>query len=165
MRPETRWCGVCPGTRRRAGTTLVELVVAIVVVAIALGGTLHVFGASFAGSADALVAEQGTAIARAYLEEILTKDFAGPSPACPPPEPSRSLYDTVCDYQGLDDAGVRDQQGAAVPGLGAYRVRVAVDGAVALAGLTGPDEVVRVDVRVTRGSALDLTLSGYRTSR
>lgn len=144
-----------------AGVTLVELVVAVVVVSLAAAGTLQVFGASVLGSADALATEQGTAVARAYLEEILAKDFA--APPCPPPEPSRALYDTVCDYQAVDDAGARDQLGAAIPGLGAYRVRVAVDGGVALGGLAGPAEVVRVDVRVTRGSAVDLTLSGYRT--
>lgn len=162
MPPEGRCARARTRGRRACGATLIELVVALVVVGIALAGTLQVFGASVRAGADSLVTEQGAAVARAYLEEILAKDFA--APPCPPPEPSRALYDTVCDYQGLDDAGARDQQEAVLPGLGAYRVRVTVDGAAVLGGLS-PSDVVRVDVRVTLGSVLDTTLSGYRTIR
>jgi MSHA pilin protein MshD len=138
----------------------VELVVTIVVVAIALAGTLQVAGAALRRSADPVLAEQAGAVARAYLEEILAKSFT--APPCPAPAATRALYDTVCDYDGLDDQGARDQLGAPVAGLEAFRVRVALDPAASLGGLTGPDDVVRVDVRVTHGSSVDLTLSGYR---
>lgn len=161
-------CDRAPGERRERrglrrsgrGVTLVELVVAIVAVAIAVTGTLQALGATLRHSADPMLMEQAGAVARAYLEEILAKSFA--APPCPPPEASRALYDTVCDYDGLDDAGARDQLGAALPGLEAFRVRVALDPAATLGGLVGPDQVVRVDVRATHGTSVDLTLSAYR---
>lgn len=148
--------------QRGRGVTLVELVVTIVVVAIALTGTLQVLGAAMRHSADPMLVAQGGAVGRAYLEEILAKAFA--APPCPPPEASRALYDTVCDYDGLDDAGARDQLDAALPGLEAFRVRVDLDPAATLGGLSGPDDVVRVDVRVTHGTSVDLTLSAYRAA-
>jgi MSHA pilin protein MshD len=85
--------------------------------------------------------------------------------ACPAPEASRDLFDNVCDYNGLDDSGARDQFGAAIAGLSPYRVRVTVDSASAVLGaLTGPANVERVDIRVTHPLPLDITLTGYRTS-
>lgn len=158
-----------PKRRRSAGISLVELVVAIVVVSIALGGTLLVMNQTTRHSADPMIQIQAVAIAEAYLEEILLLSFIDPDldplmgPTCPPPEASRPLFDNVCDYSNLDDAGARDQEDAAVPGLEAYRVRVAVDTAANLNGLSGTDEVVRVDVRVSHPANVDVTLSGYRT--
>ncbi len=144
------------------------MVVTIVVIGIALVGTLQALRITVGGSADPMLVHQATAVAEAYLEEILLKPFYDPDapagPTCPGPEASRDLYDNVCDYDGLDDAGPLDQQGNPVAGLGAYRVRVNVDTAATLGGLTGADTVARVDVRVTHPSQVDLTLSGYRTA-
>jgi len=152
--------------RREAGLTLVELILAMVVIAIALAGTLQLHRTLARTSADAMILAQGAAIAEAYLEEALLRPVFDPDlgPAggvCPAPEASRELFDNLCDYDGLDDGGARDQSGAAAPGLGAYRVRVAVDTAAALGDLAGAPDLLRVDVRVTQGSA-DLALSGYR---
>ncbi len=82
---------------------------------------------------------------------------------CPAPEASRDIFDNVCDYDLLDDSGARRQDGGAITGLEAYRVRTTVDQAATLNGLSGAAQVLRVDVRVTRDSRIDLTLSGYRT--
>lgn len=146
-----------------------ELVVTVVVIGIALLGSLQALRATLAGSADPMLLHQATAVAEGYLEEILLKAFYDPDlgaggGVCPVPEASRPLYDNVCDYQGLDDAGPRDQTGAPMAGLGAYRVRASVASAASLGALTGADRVVRVDVRVTHVSAVDVTLSGYRTA-
>ncbi len=155
------------GTR---GVTLVELLVAMTVIAIALAGTLELIRATTRASADPMLLQQGVAAAEAYLEEILLQSFYDPDlgaggGTCPAAEASRELYDNVCDYDGLDDLGPRDQQGNAVAGLGAYRVRVSIDTAASLGGLAGASEIVRADVRVTHPSNVDVTLSGYRTRR
>lgn len=154
--------------RSDAGLTLIELVAAMVIIAIALGGTLALHRNVALSTADGMGLAQATAIADAYLEEALLRpvhdpDLGAGGGACPAPEASRALYDNLCDYDGLDDAGARDQTGAATPGLGAYRVRVDVDPGARLGDLAGAPEVVRVDVRVTRGTAIDVALSGYRT--
>lgn len=140
----------------------------MVVIAIALGGTLEVHRAAMFASADALALAQASAIAESYLEEALLRpvfdpDLGSGGGACPPPEASRPLFDNVCDYDGLDDAGARDQTGTSLTGLGAYRVRVSIDAAAQLGDLVGAPDVLRVDVRVTRGTAADVLISGYRT--
>jgi len=150
--------------------TLIELTISIAVIGIAVAGTLAVIQRASRASADPMVLRQATAIAEAYLDEITAKPFydpdlgAGAGP-CPAPESARPLFDNACDYNGLDDAGARDQSGAAIPDLSPYRVRVTVDAAAATLGaLTGANSVERVDVRVTHSLPLDVTLSGYRTS-
>jgi MSHA pilin protein MshD len=158
--------------RRRgdAGVTLVELVIAMAAVSIALAGLMQLVAFTARASADPLILAQAAALAESTLEEVTSRAFfdpedgAGAGP-CPPPETSRALFDNVCDYHGLDDAGARDQTGAPLAGLSAYRVRVAVDAAAVLGGQAGATAVLRVDVRVTHPAGLDVTLSGYRTSR
>lgn len=152
--------------RRSSGLTLIELVISVVVISIALTGTLLAVNATTVRSADPMLQHQGSAVAEAYLEEILLKAYFDPDPpggVCPAPEAARALWDNVCDYAGLDDAGARAQGGAAVAGLGDYRVRVTVDPAATLNTLVGSADVLRVDVRVTHPTGVDLTLSGYRT--
>jgi MSHA pilin protein MshD len=143
------------------------MVIAIAVIAIALGGTLAVMNRTVRGSADPMLLEQSVSIAEAYLEEILLRSYYDPDlgaggGACPGPEGSRPLYDNVCDYDALDDADAIDQSGTAMAGLSSYRVRVEVDAAANLGGLAGSAEVLRVDVRVSHSDRVDITLSGYR---
>lgn len=162
--------------RSQRGVTLIELVISIVVISVAMAGVLLVMNQTTRHSADPMIEHQAVAVAEAYLEEALLKSFADPSlppnpdagRVCPGPEGARSQYDNVCDYNGLDDNGARDQLGNAVAGLGGYRVRVGVDCASALHDIPGnancdATNVVRVNVRVTHSSMVDLTVSGYRT--
>ncbi len=153
--------------QQRAGVTLIELVVSLVVMGIALAGTLQVMDATAGASADPMLLQQASAIADSHLEEILLRPFYDPDTGatggvCPTPEAGRALYDNVCDYDGLDDSGARDQTGSAVAGLTAYRVRVTVDSAASLGSLSGPADVLRVDVRVTHTDVVDFSVSGYR---
>ena len=154
--------------RRQAGVTLVELVVSIVIIAIAVTGVLLVMNTTSSHGADPMIEHQAVAIADSYLEEILSKSFLDPSTGtvCPPPEPSRSLYDNVCDYNGLVDNGARDQYGNPIPGLQNYTVSVTVtlDGNLGPAGQQVPSaDALRVNVRVTNPAGVDITVSGYRT--
>ncbi len=149
------------------GVTLVELVVAMVVISIAAAGTLQLIASTTRASADPMLLQQATAVAEAYLEEILLNAYYDPDlgaggGVCPAVEASRDLFDNVCDYDGMDDQPPRDQFGTPVAGLAPYRVRVAIDTAAALGGLSGPAQVLRADVRVTHSDVVDLTLSGYR---
>ena len=154
--------------RAQRGVTLVELTVSIAVLAVGLVGTLQVIRAVGGASADPMVRQQVAALADAYLNEILLKEFYDPDlgaagGVCPTPEGARSLYDNVCDYDGLDDLGARDTTGTAIASLAAYRVRVEVDPNDTLGGLSGPANLLRVDVRVSVGANVDVTASGYRT--
>lgn len=157
--------GGAAARRARSGTALAELVISIAVAGIAFTGALLAIHQTTVGSGVPMIQHQASAVAEAYLEEILLKDFLDPDTGtvCPAPEASRDLYDNVCDYS-LDDAGARDQFGSPVAGLGDYRVRVSVDAGATLNGLSGSADVLRADVRVTHPVGVDLTLSGYRTN-
>jgi len=137
------------------GVTLIELVVAITVLAIAVTSIIGLLSSIAARSADTLVREQAVAIASSYLNEVLAKSF-GVSGAAP-----RANFTAVGDYNGLLDNGAHDQTGAAIPGLNLFKVAVAVvPGAL---GAVPANEVVRVDVTVNHPSGVVVALSGYRT--
>jgi len=145
--------------------TLIELVVAIVVVAISLGGTLMLVDTTTRRSADPMLERQAISIAEAYLEEILQKSYLDPDTGtlCPTAEAARGLYDNVCDYDGLDELGARDQNGSPVAGLDRYRIEIDVDLSANLGSLSGSADVIRVDAVVTDPTARTLRVSGYRT--
>jgi MSHA pilin protein MshD len=140
--------------------TLIEVVIAIVVVAIAASATLGVLSRSVAHSADAMILSQAVAIAEAYVEEISLKPFADPDGA--DGEAARADFDDADDYDGLLDNGAYDQFGNAIAGLAGYTVSVGVVPSAALPGIGGAD-ALRIDVRVTYAPYVDYVLSAYRT--
>src|ERR1700743_1404307 len=97
------------------GVTLIELVVAITVVAIAVTTILGVIGNIAFNSADAMVRQQAIAIAQAYLDEITQRWVVNPNGT--PPNTGRGSYDLVDQYNGLVDIGAHDQFGTAIAGL------------------------------------------------
>lgn len=152
--------------RDTSGFSLVELVVAIVVISISLTGTLLVVDSTTRRSAYPLLERQSIAIGEAYLEEILQKNYLDPDDGsvCPAPETSRALYDNLCDYDGLAETGARDQSGVGITGLENYRVEIAVDRSASLGGISGSSEVLRIDATVTDPLGNRVRLSSYRTN-
>ena len=171
------------------GFTLIELVVAIVILGIGTATFINLLNASTTSSIDPMVRQQANAAARAYLEEILLKPFCDPdlvTTDCPTDcnsgntcssavctentggAETRATFDDVCDYENLPDNVVRDQTGADI-GLTDYEVTVTVydDTNADLNGLTGAArQSLRVDVNVTHTSNpnVDVTVTGYRTN-
>ena len=145
--------------RNQRGVTLVELVIAMVIISIAVAGVMLVINSTILHSADPVLRQQAIAIAEAYMEEITLKNFADPDTDG---EGSRALYDDVDDYHGLSDSGAVDQNGTPVSGLEKYRVDVSVQ-----AQSYGPagNQVagLKINVSVTDPAGESLTLSGYRT--
>jgi MSHA pilin protein MshD len=140
----------------KRGFTLIELTVSITVLAIAAAGVLAAMSIVASRSANDMVTEQATAIAVAYLNEVLQKPFGVADG-----QTTRPTLDVVDDYAGLADAGVHDQTGAAVAALSQYNVRVTV-GAGAL-GAVPAAQLREVDVTVTHPSGVTVVLSGFRT--
>jgi MSHA pilin protein MshD len=148
------------------GFTLIEMIIAIVVLASAVSGIMFAYVQNVSKSADPMIDQQAISIAQAYLEEILLKPYSDPdggeTGSCE--EASRVQYDDVADYDCVNDtAGALDQFGNSLAGLGAYNVAVSVTatniGAPAVAAR-------RIDVTVTHDaySSLNMTLTGYRTA-
>ena len=146
--------------------SLIELVIAIVVVAICLTGAFALVDTTVRRSADPMLERQATAIAEAYLEEILQQAYHDPDDAslCPVPEAARELFDNVCDYDGLAETGARSQAGTAVSGLEGYRIDVAIDRSATLGDLAGEASVLRIDVAVTDPLGRTLRFSAYRSN-
>jgi len=138
------------------GVTLVELIIAMIVISVALGGILLVMNYTTARSADPVLQHQAIAIAEAYLEEITLKIYTDPDADG---EASRALFDDVDDYNNLPDTLVRDQTGIAIGALSGFAVSVVVTspgfGTPAVAGF-------KIDVTVTDPAGETLTLTGYR---
>lgn len=148
--------------RQQSGVTLVELVIAIVVIGIAASVILGLLSSNVGASADPMVRQQAVAIARAYVEEIQLQSFSDPDGS--DGETLRPDFDDVDDYNGLSDAGARDQFGNTIAGLEPYTVNVNVANSAALPGVPSADNL-RIDVTVSRSPYLSFTFSTYRTRR
>lgn len=147
---------------RCRGVTLVELVVTIVVVAVAVSGVLALVSATASRSADDMLQVQAVAIAESYLNEILQKPF-GVDPCAP--GCTRTLMDKVGDYNGLVDVGAHDATGTAVANLGSYTVQVSVvNRTLGKAPAVPAAQSELVTVTVTSPNGYSVALSGYRTS-
>jgi MSHA pilin protein MshD len=141
---------------KHAGFTLLEIITTVVVIAIAATALMSVLSSTVATSADPVLQHQATAIAEAYMEEILLKDFAiGPGN-------TRPTFDDVRDYNSLPDTEVRDQFGVAIGALSDYIITVSVVGD-SLNGIAAIDSL-RIDITVSHASIDPVLLSGYRTN-
>lgn len=143
--------------RHRRGFTLVEMLVAIVVLGVGLAGLLAAFGAAGRGSAEPVVHKQLLAVAEGLLEEVLAKPYA-PAAHSAPLGCARDSFNDVQDYHGYATSGqVCAVDGTAVAALAGYSVSVAV-----VAGtLGGVAAARRVTVTVSRGNH-SLLLTGWR---
>jgi prepilin-type N-terminal cleavage/methylation domain-containing protein len=140
---------------RQTGMTLIEVVIATVIIAIA-GSTIVGLLASMARhSADAMSQAQSTSIARAYLNEILARSFQ-----CSGTPALRRDFDCVGRYHGLDEPPT-DRFGTAIPNLSGYRVQVTVS-PVALGPISAADARLIV-VTVTDAFGGRTVLSGIKT--
>lgn len=135
--------------RRARGMTLVEVVVAIVVIGMA--GSALIGTLSYLSSASSTTMRQAQAQARAdaWLAEITGKSFADPDGV--DGEASYLLYDDVNDYIGFN----------IVEGAN-FNVRAAINAGT----LTGiPNNAVwRVDVTVDYDTNMSAVATGYRTN-
>lgn len=143
--------------RRQYGFTLVEMVIAIVIISTGLAGVLMAFSTTVKSSADPLVHKQMLSIAEEMMEEVLLKPYASASgtiSGC-----NRASADDVSDYAGYSQS-ICDIDGTAVGGLNGYTVTVAVDSAASLGALAS--DVIKVTVTVIHGGET-ISLVGWRT--
>jgi len=168
----------CANTKMK-GFTLIELVVAIVVFAVAFTLLITAFYPSIEGSANPVLQVRAAELGQAYLEEIMAKRFdernttgarsrcGEPSaPACsaigPDGGESRSSYDDVDDYDGLNESPT-DALGSPIANYNNYSVQVTVTYAGGDLGLAANDaKKIVVTVNAPLGGSFSFT--SYRTN-
>ena len=138
---------------RQQGLSLVELIVTIVILAIALTGISVVIQGGLSQSADTTLNVRTVALGQAYLDEILGKRFDENTrnsgippcrPSAPPPRrctneasfgpdggENRARYDDVDDFHGLDQGDgqatpLQDAEGNTRTDYENFRVQVSV---------------------------------------
>lgn len=149
--------------KAQRGTTLIELLVSIVIISTTVTAVMMLIVQTSGASSDPMVRTQAMAIARAYMEEVLSQpltDPAGSDSGGAESGETRATYDDVTDYHGLaDNAGALDQTGSPIPGLGGYNVGVSVSDTT----LNG-DPAKRIAITVTFDGNPDFSfpLAAYR---
>ncbi|WP_296952733.1 prepilin-type N-terminal cleavage/methylation domain-containing protein [uncultured Massilia sp.] len=151
--------------KRSAGVTLIELIVALVIVGVAIAGAVAAFSRADIGSANPAVAQQMAAVADSMMEEVLLKPFNRPAGNTGPPASNqRRDFVVVDDYNAYASTGILDVEGNAIPGLAAYSVRV--DVAPVQGGLHGiPQADTRMITVTVRNASMPqpFVLTGWRT--
>ncbi len=164
------------------GFTLIELIVTIVVTAIALTGLGVGLLTASRNSVDPVISMRAATLAQAYLDEILSKRFdeqnglggvtrcneAG-QPACSimmgaDAGEARATYDDVDDYNGLNESPPRDAFGNDQALYDGFRVQVSVNYDGAFSGGFGiPQSAVKkITLRINAPIAGEFTFAAYR---
>ena len=169
-----------------SGVTLIELIVAIVIIGIGLAAMTSVIITTTRHSADPLIQQQAYSIAQSYMEEILSQPFCDPNDfsincnsdcvasACGSCSGSttpgggaeiRSSFDDVCDYNSINNEPASDIYGP-IASLSDYSVNVTVDDTgVNFNGLlSNSGQVVLIAVDVARGNTFTTRLTAYKTN-
>ncbi len=140
------------------GFTLIEMILAIVVIGVGLAGVLAAFTGNFRASADPMIRKQMLAIAEGMMEEVTLKPFAvgaGARAGC-----NRTNTDDVRDYDGYS-AGVCSPDGTLNTDLSGYTVAIDVSDAPMV--WNGVNQTLKITVTVTRGTDA-ISLVGWRTN-
>ncbi len=168
---------------RQNGFSLVELIVMIVVLSVALTGVTIAINEAVKQSPKPLVQTRAMELAQAYLDEILAKRFdefsgQGGIPRCDSIDNaaqtcsntmgneeggSRSLFDDVDDYHGLNDTPPVLASGTSLANYGSYQVQITVGYNGSELGLTNRG-AKRITVSVTTPLGNVVPVSAYRVN-
>lgn len=171
---------------RQRGVTLVELVIAIVIISLGVAGVLTAFQQAVRASSSPFYAKQALAIAEALMEEVQLAAFtfclptdpkyaanpdfqaastadctAGFVEALGPEAGDARPFDNVNDYNGFALASITDVSGVAIPGVAGYSATIAV--AAAALNTVPAGEAMLITVTVTAPDGEVFALNGYRT--
>ncbi len=141
--------------------TLIELVMAIVIISVGVAGVMAAFATVVRGSADPLIRKQMLTIADEMMEEIALKPFPVSANAAPA-VCARNTYNDVLDYNNYTRNGICDIDGTPIPSLASYSVHVDVVNDATLTAITAAN-AYKITVTVSRGGAPSVKLVGWRT--
>jgi MSHA pilin protein MshD len=146
---------------KQKGVTLVELIIAMVIIGIAVSAVLSVYKTSVINSATPMVKKQAMLIAESLMDEVLNKSFIKPSGGFSGPYTiaNRDQFDTVSDYNNFSMSGIYNVSGIAISELSKYSANITVSN-TALSSIPATDSIlVSITVSAVNNS---VTLNGYR---
>ena len=144
--------------RPARGLALIEIVIAIAVIATAAGAVLAASSLGAVQQSRLYVQQQALWVAQSYLDEITGKPFADPDGVNN--ETQRARFDDITDYAGLLDVGARDATGQIIAGLATFTVRTSVAPSNAIPGIASAD-LRRIEVRVAAAGS-EAVLVGFK---
>ncbi len=155
------------GRGRARAMTLVEAVVAVLIVGVMLAASIATVGASRKALKAGSDRGQGLELAHDLMDEILAQPYDDPSGSSAIPSTgNRSQFDNVGDYAGWSETPPDDKSGTPLPGFAGWTRSVAIRyvqaGNIALGNATDTG-ISEVTVRVLRGSNEVARLTGIRT--
>lgn len=159
----------------RRGLTLVEVILATVVVGVMMAGALATVSASQRASRTQADQAFAQVLAQDLLDEMMGLAYADASDSAVTNGPTaaetlpgnRSLLNDVNDYKSWSESPPRRRDGTAISGAGTLTRRVAVDFVTPDAWTTPSvtdQGAARITVSVTRGGGTIATAIGMRTS-
>ena len=150
---------------RQSGISLIELIMFIVIVLIAITGTMLGMNEITMHSADTLVRKQALTAAESLLEEIESRTFAvvPVSSITQASQASRATTSpNVMDYNNFSTTGIYAIDGTLVTGLSGYSLTTTVV-PTAFGNIPAGSSVL-ITVTVTSPSGQSIVTSGYRTA-
>ena len=171
--------------KQARGFTLIELVVVIVVLAVALTGVTLAINQAVQHSPDALVQTRAMELAQTYLDEIYSKRYdelsgQGGLPRCDSSDTNaqacsntlgseegsnRLLFDDVDDYDGLNEQPPTSiVDGSNLNNYDSYGVQVAVVYAGSELGFSSNRRAKRITISITTPLGNTLPVSVYRVN-
>ncbi len=176
----------CKKFKRVTGFTLIEIIIVIVIMAIAMASVLSAYTYSMRNSATPMQQIRAVELAQAYMDEILNKRFdetsgQGGLPRCGSSDTGslgctsavnfgaeageiRSLYDDVDDYNGLNDPVLIDSLGNVRTGYDNYSVQITVSYAGNELSSINNNDAKRIDIIVTTANGTSFNFSAYRVN-
>lgn len=147
-------------SKRLAGFTLIEMIIAMVVISVGLAGVLSAFSTVVRSSADPLVNKQALALAEEMMEEVMLKPYAvgaGAIVGC-----DRRLADDIFDYNGYSETTCAFDGTPAVDALAGYTTTVTV--VPTAIGAIPAASASQVTVTVANGVLAPVTLISWRVN-